>query len=262
MKEYIHKGKCIWCLKEKTEVSFNNEPHTISRKLGSTMIGVDICDACNSYFGTSTKDKFKEFVMSPELAFKEIFNIIKFLFKQNKNENSYKELKSRYFNYHHSRLTIQIKKSFEIQPRFLRNFTRQFKRGVYEVFLQEYHRCTKNGLDTKFNTVRNFARFGIGDLPLYFLKNNGIYFVEENFNNPSLAFTEQSLTHINECGFYQMLFLGHVFFLEVTPRAIFTRDKYLFDEANEWINNKVFFSHLVEMEYITDLDFTLRSLNK
>lgn len=36
---------------------------------------------------------------------------------------------------------------------FKRVFTRCFKRGLYELFLQEYHRQTGNGLDERFDGV-------------------------------------------------------------------------------------------------------------
>ena len=54
-KEYIHTGKCIWCDKSKPEVTFKTEPHIIPESLGGKEIGTDVCDQCNSYFGTATK---------------------------------------------------------------------------------------------------------------------------------------------------------------------------------------------------------------
>lgn len=255
---YSKIGKCIWCLKTTPEVSFNNAPHTISKKLGSVNIGADICDSCNDYFGKN--DKAKVYPMSIELAFKEIMSLMQLLLSNNLSENTHKKFNSVYFDYFHSKKVIKIRKSFELRPDFLKSLTHQFKRGVYEIFLQEYHRITLNGLDEKFNSIRQFVRYDRGSLPLYFLVNNGVYLIEENINEPSLYFTEKVLSDIDDFGFYTMSLFGNIFFLEVTPRAEFTREVFLQKEAKEFIGSGFIYSGLKEMKYVTDIDFTLRRL--
>jgi len=259
-RKYIKKGQCIWCMKKEPDVAFNVVPHTISRQLGSINIGVDICDSCNHYFGKV--DNTQKHSMSVELAFKEIMNVMRLLLKNDFNEKTYKTFKSIYFNYHHSKSIIKINNRFKLQPFFISSLTRQFKRGIYEVFLQEYHRVTENALDDKFNSIREFVRDDKGDLPLYFLENNGVYMVEENIDSPSFTFNENVISEINDYGFYTMMMFGNVFFLEVSSRAELTRDMFLLKESKKLIGSGFIYSRLREMEYVTDIDFTLRSLHQ
>lgn len=259
-KKYIKTGQCIWCLEKEPNVSFNKEPHTISRQLGPTKIGFDICDSCNYYFGTI--DKTQKYPMSVELAFKEIMNVMRLLLKNDFNEKTHETFKSVYFDYYHSKSTIKIRNSFKTRPYFLLSLTRQFKKGIYEVFLQEFHRVTENGLDEKFQSIRKFVRNDIGDMPLYFMENNGIYMVEESIDSPSFPFNEYVLSQINDFGFYIMMIFGNIFFLEVTPRSEFTREIFLQRESKKYIGSGFIYSGLRNMKYITDIDFTLRKLHK
>ena len=100
--EYIKKGKCIWCLKEMPLVSFKNQPHTISKQIGGTFIGFDICDSCNNYFGSNNSSS--KYSMSVELAFKEIFNVTRHLMPNpsEKKETRPERLTSVYFEYYKS----------------------------------------------------------------------------------------------------------------------------------------------------------------
>lgn len=259
-KEYVKEGKCIWCSKEKPEVSFYNEPHTISKQIGANNIGFDICDSCNQYFGTT--DSNSKYQMSVELAFKEIFNVTRHLMpdaQENKIKNI-KILKSVYFEYYKSQQVLRVKNRFKFQKDFIENFTRQFKRGVYEVFLQEYHRNTGKGLEEKFNNLRNFVRYDKGDLPLYFGDNNGVYLVPVDMESPSLAFNDKVISIIDEYGFYMLWLFGHIFYLEVTPKATFTREIYLNSEAKKMVGSGFILKCIKEMTFVTELDFTLRKL--
>lgn len=257
-KKYIEFGQCIWCLNKEPEVSFFDKPHTISKKLGATNFGFDICDDCNHFFGTI--DRSQKYPMSVELAFKEILNIMRLLLKNDLNENTYKSFKSIYFSYHHSKSTIVISKSFKLKPYFISSLTRQFKKGIYETFFQEYHRETKNGLDKRFDSIRKFVRYDIGNPPLYFLDNNGVHLVEENIDNISFHFPENVLSQIDNFGFYKMFIYSNVFFLEVTSRAEISREIFLKKESKKLIGNGFIYTQLRILKYITDMDFTLRKL--
>ncbi len=260
--EYIKIGKCIWCQNEKPLVSFLNQPHTISKMIGGTYIGFDICDSCNSYFGKT--DKSMKYPMSVELAFKEIFNVTRHLFLDlsEKQKGNNQILRSIYFEYYKSHKTFVIKKKFELKLNFIKDFTRQFKKGVYEVFLQEFHRNTGLGLDSKFDRIRKFVRYDKGDLPIYFADNNGIYLVPVDVDIPILAFGEHNISPINDFGFYSIYLFGHILYLEVTPRAELTREIYLKNEAKHIVGSGFINKSIREMIYITDLDFTLQKLLK
>jgi len=259
-KEYIKYGKCIWCSKEKPEVSFYNKPHTISKKIGANNIGIDICDDCNEFFGTN--DKNSKYQMSVELAFKEIFNVTRFLLPNTltKGVNNNEILKSVYFEYYKSKRILKIKNRFKFQKDFLKNLTRQFKKGVYEVFLQEYHLNTGKALDDRFNIIREFVRYDKGDLPLYFGDNNGVYLLPENIENPSFVFNDKVKSIIDDYGFYNLWLFGHVFYLEVTPKAALSREIFLSNEAKTMVGSGFIYNSIKEMTYVTELDFTLRKL--
>ena len=117
-----------------------------------------------------------------------------------------------------------------------------------------------NGLDERFNPIRQFVRDDKGDLPIYFLVSTGVYFVEENQYNPSLTFSEKALADINDFGFYTLWMFGNIFFLEVTSRAEFSREIYLRQESSKLIGSGFIYSKLKELNLITDLDFTIRKL--
>jgi len=256
-RKYIEKGTCIWCKEKEPDVTFIKEPHTISRQLGAKMIGFDICDSCNHYFGTV--DKKMKFPMSVELAFKEIMNLMRVLLK-GLDEDTHRRLKSTYFNYFHSKKTIQINRNFKSNPYFIHSLTRQFKKGLYEVFLQEYHRETKNGLDNRFDYLRNYVRYDKGNLPVYFLENNGVYLIEKDIDGISFKFNENVKSEIDDYGFYTMIVYGNVFYLEVAPRAELSREIFLNQHSRKLIGTGFVFKQLRELRAITDIDFTLRKL--
>ncbi|WP_207430196.1 hypothetical protein [Sabulibacter ruber] len=235
--------------------TFKNQPHTISRKIGNTPVGFDICDECNTYFGTIGRTDL--FTVSPEVALIETYGVLQFL--SNAVLDSSLKLKSRFFQYHLSTSAVQPKGDYELKPKFLKNFTRQFKRGIYEVFLQEYHRCTQNGLDQRFDHIRSFARADLGDLPLYFLEEKDAPQMEAADTTSSLSFPENALLLLDEFGFYSLRLMGRVFFLEVTPKAKGGKETYFRKEHHAWHKKGSLLSKLVKLELITDLDFTLRS---
>lgn len=158
-KEYINAGRCIFCGRGTEEATFYTKPHTTPHSLGSSRIGFDVCDECNHFFGSP--DRSMRPCIAVETSVKEIFGLIRFLLQLNRKGHDGDMLKSVYFNFWRSRNTLSIKPSFR-NPSFRKVFVRQFRRGMYELFLQEYHRTTGNGLDPKFDKVRKYARYGVG----------------------------------------------------------------------------------------------------
>ncbi len=257
-KEFIRHGKCIWCCKEKPEVTFYNIPHTISRQLGSTNIGVDICDACNISLGT--REYNSKYPMSVEVAFKEIFNVSRFLMPDPSGRIQSSRLKSIYFEFYRSKGILRIKSSFKFQRHFLGNFTRQFKRGVYEAFLQEYHRETGQAPENRFDDLRRFVRYDIGDIPLYFADNKGIYLLPEDRDRVFFGFSDELLSMIDDYGFYRLWFFGHILYLAVAPKANISKEIFLKNAAKQIAAPGFVYSGIREMNYVTDLDFSFRKL--
>lgn len=169
------------------------------------------------------------------------------------------KLKSIYFNFWRSRKVLQIKRGFTSAPSFRRVFIKQFKRGLYELFLQEYHLQTENGLDKRFDRVRLYARYGIGDLPLWHLQSR-ILLVEKELTMPELRFAKSALEEIDTYGFYSLYLWGFWFYLEVTPCADLTREIYLRSVVKDMGVGGVVFSDLVEVRDINDIDYSLRQL--
>ena len=256
-KEYIKKGTCIFCGKSKPDVSFYEKPHTTPHSLGSDRIGFDICDSCNHFFGEPDKSMFPRIAV--ETSVKEIFGLIRFMLNLEREGHEKDELKSKYFNFWRSRNTLQFKSSFSGMSYFRKTFTKQFKRGLYEIYLQEYHLATENGLDERFDRVRRFARYGIGDLPVWHLQMRMV-FVEKSLAIPKLHFDQSAIEAINTYGFYPMYLWGFWFYLEVTPAADLTREVYLSEQAKKMGVGGFVVENLVLLKDISQIDFTLRQL--
>ena len=158
--------------------------------MGGTIIGFDICDDCNEYFGSSD-----ELILSPprfavEVCVKEVMNISRhFFLKQFKKKKE--KLSSMLFNYYDSKNLLEFKQRNWQTYDFQSFFARQFKRGIFELFLQAYHYRTGNGLDSKFDCIRRFARYNEGDAKLFYVFNRGIYLVSEIYATSSFSNVRQ-----------------------------------------------------------------------
>ena len=249
-------GTCIFCLRDSTQTHFKERAHTVSRSLGGKYIGKDICDECNHYFGEPDKLVYPHLCI--EVCFKEVLALSQILLQ----EQPKKRLKSRYFNYYQSKGKIEVKPQFRNNHSWLKLFARQFKRGIYEMWLQEYHRYCYGGLNTDFDRIRNFSRFNIGDIPLYYLVNNGCVPVpdKDSLLHPTFNMNEKSLQDARDFGFYSLMIVGHYFILEVSPKADISREVYLDKLSKELRVGGFIFRKIIKLEYITDIDFSYRSL--
>lgn len=260
--EYVSIGTCIWCKRSKPNCTFNEKPHTFPRSLGGKNIGVDICDECNHYFGEPDLNAFPH--LSVEVCFKEIFGIIRYIIELSGKERikfkkPQERLRSNYFDVYNQKKRIVFRSAFRRNKHFLQTFTRQFKRSLYEVFLQEYHLKTGMGLNEEFNIIRDFARFNIGDIPVYHITNYGAILVPTDLSSPYMFFEQEDLDSIDNFGFYKFWIFGYVFYLEVKPLAKEKRVTYL----NPIIKNAEDLKGLQDffkLDSITQIDFTLKNL--
>lgn len=251
-KEYVKTGRCIWCGKRFPEVTFYNKPHIVPHNMGGDCIGVDVCDECNSYFGTATKT-----TPSTNLVFKEVFQTINF-FSKTLTPNSYKEYHSAYFRYDFRKNTLKLKLLLSLSV-----FTLQFKRSLYEVFLQKYHSMTGQGLDSKFNYIRSFARYSdiVTDLKVYYAYNQIILRSQDDYAD--IPMTDNLLKDIDEYGFYSFWFMGHSFFLEINPiKCALTRSVYLKEKANELLIPVDGTECIYEITNIFQIDFLMNRFSK
>lgn len=221
---YTNKGVCIWCKKSKDDVSFNNEPHIAPKALGCNKIGFDICDSCNHYFGTANKGE-----PNTNLVFKEIFKFIQ-LFTYERTADTWKHLKSTYFKYEHSSGLITIKGTFRFSHRVM---TKQFKRGICEIFLQKYHFDTSNGLDQQFDEIREYARYGKGDCKIYYVQKDA-HLLSQDISK-SIFF---GVDLISDYGYYILNFNDFDFIIEANKtRATLMKDIFFANYKQHIVNN-------------------------
>ena len=174
-KLFTNKGVCIFCGKSIPEVTFSHKPHILPKSMGGTIIGVDICDSCNEYFGNPDALIVNPPRFAVEVCVKEVMNISRhFFLKHFKKQNE--KLSSTLFSYYESKKILKFRQQNWQNLGFQSFFARQFKRGMFELFLQAYHHKTGNGLDYKFDNIRRFARYNEGDAKLFYVFNRGIYF--------------------------------------------------------------------------------------
>ena len=250
MNKYIKTGKCIWCGKSEPQATFTTKPHVVPRSLGADEIGFDICDDCNHYFGTPING-----TPSIDLAFKEVFNAYR-VFSNNLSNETWKTYKSAFFTYHHSKRSIKIKPNFKVAA-----FTNQFKRGLFEIFLQKYHKETGDGNNHKFDFVRDFARFAKGELRVYYAFNK-ILLSPDDKSYLQLSMSSELLKDIDDYGVYHFWLLGHNFYLEFNP-IIFNLygDNYLKIRAHKDLLPVDNSCRILLLENIKDLDMFMLRFN-
>lgn len=255
MTKYKKTGKCIWCGKEEPNVSFNTAPHILPHALGGQEVGFDVCDKCNHDFGTAPKGKYG--VPSVDHAFKEIFGAIRF-FTGNLNSESYKHFKSQVFSYYHKARKVKINNRFNSKA-----YTRQFKRGLYEVFLQKYHQVTCDANNPKFDVVRDFALKDLGNPHVYYAFNNVILAPDKEYmDHPSLIMSEKIINDMNTFGYFHFWIMGHSFYLKVFPTLTNVYGHiYLQNEANTFLINSKGNESIYEFDDISQIDFFMQRFN-
>lgn len=242
--KYINTGKCIWCGRSFPDVSFKAEPHVLPESLGGEEIGFDVCDECNHAFGTSLPGK-----PCPDLVFKEVFAMTRFM-SNDLDKNSYKSLRSVFFRYYHKRRTLAIKPAFNS-----RIITRQFKRGLYEVFLQKYHLFTGDGNNPKFTAVREYARYDKWNLRVFYAFNN-VVLTEDRNAPPKTSMSDILIEEMNQSGAFMFWLFGHPFFIEVFPTLFNVYgSQYLQKAAATYLLPALGNERIFELRDIMDMDF-------
>lgn len=250
--EYTRTGKCIWCCKEEPEVSFRTVPHVLPKRLGGMEICVDVCDECNHYFGTATTGR-----PCMDHAFKEVFGAFR-MFTSHLGPESYKKFSSAYFSYHHKDHLIKIKSNFNSQA-----VTRQFKRSLYEVFLQKYHQVTGDGNNPAFAMVRDFARYDIGNPRVFYAFNNIILAPDDKYmEHPFLPMSQKLIDDMFESGFFNFWLMGHNFYLEIFPVIANVKGyNYIRHEANHTLIMAHGNEGIYEFNDIRQIDFFMQRFN-
>jgi hypothetical protein len=222
--------QCIWCRKTEIEVPFIKEAHTIPQALGGKDVCVNVCDACNEYFG-----RHQEGDPSVEAIIKECFNISRARFLDSQGgigkNKAMARFKSVYFNVDFKKHTVSMKPAYLLRYGFQERMGRQLRKGLYKMFLEEHERQKGDGLNERFDFIREFARYNLGDYPVfYFDRKAGIISMVESWAvTPKLFFDEEMQFKylVREPSFFEFEFLGHVFGITTAKAWQISVDKYL-----------------------------------
>ena len=136
-----------------------------------------------------------------------------------------------YFDVDFKKNTFKLKAAYKRHDLFQEKICRQMKRGLYKIFLEETERVNKNGHDEKFDFIREFARYDIGDFPLfYFERSHGIFMISSNFLKSPDHFLRKEFRYkylVDEPSFYEFDLLGHTFGIATSRTWEIMSDNYL-----------------------------------
>jgi hypothetical protein len=249
--------KCIWCRRDESETDFKKEAHTIPRQLGGQSICDNVCDDCNQYFGNASNK-----LPAIETIIKETFNISRTFFLKSGNDigknKTMAKFSSIYFNIDLVKHKLSIKFPYKFHRHFQENVARQLKRGLYKIYLEERERQFKDGHDTKFDFIREFARYNLGDYPVYYFERTyGIIpMVQEWAKHPQLFLEKdyQMKYLLNDYGFVEFEFLSHVFGIPTTRTWELAVLNYLGESMKK---KKGLFRSCKQVVKFNDIDLTL-----
>lgn len=251
-KNLSKKRRCIWCGEDSPD-KFKSKAHTIPQSLGGKKICLNVCDECNFYFGNK-----HDYVVSPETAVKETLNITRYVILNKYNQigknKALSRYKSEYFEADFEKRRIKYKNISKEYNTHVAEFGYQFKRGICKIFLEELQRQLGNAYNKEFDLIRNYARYNVGDIPVFYWQlKDGMYVVNEEFLNPEFHFGEFQLKMMNEIKFYEFMFFGHNFALSFSPINNLLFPEYL--RRNRY--RQVLFHEIREIKNIHNIDIFL-----
>ena len=252
---------CIWCNRTADKVSFDKQAHVIPQSLGGTEICENVCDECNKYFGAkSGKGPAIEEVL------KETFHISRIRFLAVEGEIGKNKAITRpdslYFKVDLARHKVSLKFAYRFKPHFQENLGRLLKRGLYKLFLEEMEREFRNGHDSKFDFIREFARHDLGDFPVYYFQRKyGVVLLEKGYGKHPKLYFKQDEKHkfmLRDLGFFEFEFMGHVFAVATSRTWHLTIDSYLKETKKLKVG---LFTGYTSVKNFNDIDLTFKILN-
>jgi hypothetical protein len=253
--------RCIWCNRTSEKISFNKKAHVIPQALGGIEICDNVCDDCNKFFGSKTPEG-----PAIEEALKETFHISRVRFLAVDGEigrnKAITKPDSLYFKVDLAHHKVSLKLAYKIKPHFQDKLGRLLKRGLYKMFLEETEREFKNGHDSRFDFIREFARYDLSDYPVYyFQRKHGIVLLEKGYGkHPKLYFKDDEMHKfmLRDLGFFEFDFMGHVFALATSRTWQLTFDLYL--KETKKLKTELF-TGFTEVKNFNDIDLTFKLLN-
>lgn len=247
--------KCIWCLKRETEVPFEKEAHTIPKSLGGKNICENVCDDCNSYFGN-----FQNGQPAIEVVLKEALNISKHILLNQIKEKPKKQFTSEYFNVNFKVGTIKSKPRYSFARYRQEILGRLLTRGIYKIFLEERERQCNDAFDERFNFIRQFSRYNIGDYLVYVKKpkfDGLVAFASVDIHEPQIRFNEYSDDIDKEYRLYTYPLMGHYFVIPTSIISDITIAKFI---EKLRIENNPFGEELIPIQYFENIDYLFTTL--
>ena len=180
------------------------------------------------------------------------------MFHKKLNSDSYKRFKSAYFSYHHKDQLVKINRNYNSKA-----VTRQFKRGLYEVFLQKFHLKTCDGNNPKFQVVRDFAILDQGNPRVFYRYNNVILTPsEEEMEHPVLPMSKHSLDDMMKYGLFDFELMGQGFYIEIFPilSNVYGRS-FLQQQANTFLIKAKGNEAIYEFNDISQIDIFMQRWN-
>lgn len=229
--------------------------------LGGDLICNNVCDDCNKFFGQKTKRG-----PAIEEAIKETFHVsrLRFLAAQNEigRNKALVKADTLFFKIDLAKHKVSLKTAYKLKPHFQEGLCRLLKRGLYKMFLEENERVNGDSNASKYDFIREFARYDLGEYPvIYFHRKHGIVLQELGYaKSPKLYLKpeERSKYLICDYGIHEFEFFGHVFGIPISRNWNLTYD--LYRKETEKAKRDLFTGFKI-IENLNDIDLTLRILN-
>lgn len=252
---------CIWCKKTDKETKFEKDAHTIPQSLGGKDICINVCDNCNHFFG-------QHYLGAPsvEAIIKETFNItrIRLIEKNQVGKNkAITKFTSQYFNVDLSKNKFELKASYKLEKNFQEKIGRQIKKGLYKIYLEEIERQKQDGHNPKYDFIREFCRYDLGDCPVfYFERQHGIIVMAKSWTITPEFFLDDNMQFkylVQEPGFFEFEFFGHVFGIATDRFWELAYNNYFLKTIEA---KKEHFRRIIPVKYFNDIDLALSIMDK
>lgn len=256
----MKKRKCLWCGSNESKVSFEKDAHIIPQSIGGKELSNNECDECNEYFGIHDSGK-----PAIDTVFKEAFNLTRYILldsiiKYHKIDNL-PRFKSTYFKINKKNRNFNVKPAFRVKRGFQGILCRQFKRGLFKVFLETYHEETGRGFGSEFDFIREFVRYNLGDYPIFYFNRRygAILTAQEFIKHPVLMKLQETDEIMNQFGFYEFEILGHMFSVPTLELIGENKLGYIKSINERWAS---LFSSITELKYLTQIDLAMKIMNR
>ena len=198
--------------------------------MGGKNVCENVCDKCNSYFGN-----YNNGLPPIETVLKETFNISRARFLQANNEigknKTLPKFSSIYYKVDFRNNKLSLKSAYKYHFGFQEKISRQLKKGLYKIYLEEIERQRNSGHLPRYDFIREFARYDLGDYPLiYFRRRFGIFpMADEWLKTPELFLNDNEKFKylIEEDSFFEFELLGHVFGIATSKNWQYSFDSYV-----------------------------------